>query len=144
MFWSAPRRVFYETTFMVHHKFPANDCKLLFRETSRAITNKEGAVFRILDLGWRHTAQPVIKKNDPPLICHYGRWYVMSWGGPPVLVREMTDILRYSNGVLRFLTTKIRGPQDVYRPRTTFYPVLEPRDRIAPPLIHHTLMNEVR
>mmetsp|Transcript_94984 Transcript_94984/g.307268 ORF Transcript_94984/g.307268 Transcript_94984/m.307268 type:complete len:144 (+) Transcript_94984:229-660(+) len=142
LFRCLPRRSFYETTFSLHHKFPANDCKLLLRETTRTIAEKDGAIFRILDLGWRHTAQPVNKSGVGQF--HYCRWYVMSWGGPPLVVKELNETLKYSTGVLRYMTVKIRGPKDVYRNRSTFYPVLKPSQRIAPPLMHHTAMNEVR
>mmetsp|Transcript_21114 Transcript_21114/g.60314 ORF Transcript_21114/g.60314 Transcript_21114/m.60314 type:complete len:135 (-) Transcript_21114:102-506(-) len=130
--------VFYETTFLVHGRFPANECKLLLREACRAVTDKDGAVFRILDLGWRHTAQPVQKPGLGTF--HYGRWYVMTWGGPPVVANEVNEHLKLNSGILRFMTLKIRKPNDMYKPRHTFYPTMPAYRGLTPPLTHHTPM----
>mmetsp|Transcript_17075 Transcript_17075/g.43936 ORF Transcript_17075/g.43936 Transcript_17075/m.43936 type:complete len:137 (-) Transcript_17075:102-512(-) len=135
--------VFYETTLLIRGNFPANEARLLLRESVRTITDQEGSVFRILDLGWRHTAQPVTKPRVG--VFHYGRWYVMNWGGPPTAVGELKQTFQYNTGVLRFLTQKLRGPNDMYRPRSTYYPVLKPNEAFTPPLSHHTPMrDEVR
>ncbi|CAK0824512.1 unnamed protein product [Prorocentrum cordatum] len=131
--------VFYETTFLLHGKYPAEATRLLIREVTRASPAREGCVFRILDLGWRHTAQPVVKKRVGRFF--YGRWYAMTWAGPPLVRVEMDETMKHNSGVLRHLTEKLRTPKDAYRPRSTFYPTLVPGEKpIAGPLVHHTLM----
>mmetsp|Transcript_28379 Transcript_28379/g.80184 ORF Transcript_28379/g.80184 Transcript_28379/m.80184 type:complete len:139 (-) Transcript_28379:69-485(-) len=131
--------VFYETVFLIHNKFAAHDTQLLIREASRAVTEREGCIFRLLDLGWRYTAQPVRKKRVGTF--HYGRFYSMTWGGPPLVVPELKHTFLHSTGVLRYITTKIRHPKDLYIPRSTFYPTMPPNGSpIAPPLMHHTAM----
>mmetsp|Transcript_92953 Transcript_92953/g.259768 ORF Transcript_92953/g.259768 Transcript_92953/m.259768 type:complete len:133 (-) Transcript_92953:44-442(-) len=127
--------VFYETTFLIHSRFAAPECKLLLKETSRAITEKDGAIFRILDLGWRHTAQPVQKPGLGKF--HYGRWYVLTWGGPPLAVRDIHEQFKLNTGVLRYITEKIRHPGDMYKNRATFYPTLDAGKGLTPPLTHH-------
>mmetsp|Transcript_79408 Transcript_79408/g.233316 ORF Transcript_79408/g.233316 Transcript_79408/m.233316 type:complete len:136 (-) Transcript_79408:88-495(-) len=132
--------VFYETFLLIHSRFSVHDSRLLIREASRAIVEREGAVFRILDLGWRHTAQPVVKKRVGKF--HFGRWYSMAWGGPPVVTLELKEMLQHNTGVLRHVTTKLKWPKDTFAPRSTYYPILQPSDRLTPRLTHHQPMDD--
>mmetsp|Transcript_58819 Transcript_58819/g.156548 ORF Transcript_58819/g.156548 Transcript_58819/m.156548 type:complete len:139 (-) Transcript_58819:199-615(-) len=127
--------VFYESTFLIHGKYAEQASKLLLKECCRIVTNNDGCVLRILDLGWRHTARPVKFKRVGKFF--YGHWYSMTWGAEPTTVRELEAFLNHSTGVARFTTDKIKHSKSLYRPRSTFYPVLDPDERIAPPLTHH-------
>uniref|UniRef100_A0A7S0AKK1 Ribosomal protein S6 n=1 Tax=Pyrodinium bahamense TaxID=73915 RepID=A0A7S0AKK1_9DINO len=130
--------VFYETYLLVHGRFSVHETRLLIREASRAVVERDGAVFRIMDLGWRHTAQPVVKKRVGKF--HFGRWYSMTWGGPPTVTLELRDMFQHNTGVLRHITQKLRFPKDTMFPRSTYYPLLRPDERLTPPMTHHTLM----
>eukprot|EP00930_Biecheleria_cincta_P078090 TRINITY_DN65477_c0_g1_i1.p1 TRINITY_DN65477_c0_g1~~TRINITY_DN65477_c0_g1_i1.p1 ORF type:complete len:135 (-),score=12.09 TRINITY_DN65477_c0_g1_i1:52-456(-) len=132
--------VFYETLLMLHGKFPANESRLLLREASRLIVERDGALFRVLDLGWRHTAQPVRKKAVGHIF--YGRWYSMTWGGPPTVPQELKDIFLHNTGVVRHITLKHSSPHKMYVHRNNFYPILTPSQRFTPPLTHHVPMSE--
>mmetsp|Transcript_9904 Transcript_9904/g.19803 ORF Transcript_9904/g.19803 Transcript_9904/m.19803 type:complete len:136 (+) Transcript_9904:3-410(+) len=132
--------VFYETFLLVHSRFPVHDTRLLIREASRAVVERDGAVFRILDLGWRHTAQPVVKKRVGKF--HFGRWYSMTWGGHPAVTYELKEIFQHNTGVLRHLTQKLQWPKDTLTPRSTYYPILKPGDRLTPSLTHHQPMSQ--
>mmetsp|Transcript_44543 Transcript_44543/g.74070 ORF Transcript_44543/g.74070 Transcript_44543/m.74070 type:complete len:137 (-) Transcript_44543:56-466(-) len=131
--------VFYESTFLLHGKFSPHDTRLLLREAMRSVVDRDGRVLRLLDLGWRHTAQPA-KKRGKVGVYFYGRWYAMTWGGPPKAVRELEATFQHSTGILRHRHEKIRHPFDMYIPRRTFYPTLDPAsgESPAPPLAHHT------
>eukprot|EP00933_Yihiella_yeosuensis_P051185 TRINITY_DN49052_c0_g1_i1.p2 TRINITY_DN49052_c0_g1~~TRINITY_DN49052_c0_g1_i1.p2 ORF type:complete len:139 (-),score=16.25 TRINITY_DN49052_c0_g1_i1:154-570(-) len=134
--------VFYETLLMVHGKFPASETRLLLREASRLIVERDGSLFRILDLGWRHTAQPIRKKGVGHVF--YGRWYSLTWGGPPQVPQELKDTFLHNTGVLRHITLKAQTPKQMYNHRSTFYPVLVPGMKgVAPPMVHHTSMPDV-
>mmetsp|Transcript_46406 Transcript_46406/g.92072 ORF Transcript_46406/g.92072 Transcript_46406/m.92072 type:complete len:134 (+) Transcript_46406:77-478(+) len=130
--------VFYETFLMIHGRFPMSDTRLLFKEVSRCIVEREGAVFRIQDLGWRHTAYPVKKKNVGKF--HYGRWFMLTWGGPPQTSRELREIAHHNTGVIRHLTQRVDRGKDLFSStaRISFYPILTPADRLTAPLSHHT------
>eukprot|EP00747_Dinoflagellata_sp_TGD_P167408 gnl/TRDRNA2_/TRDRNA2_191795_c0_seq1.p1 gnl/TRDRNA2_/TRDRNA2_191795_c0~~gnl/TRDRNA2_/TRDRNA2_191795_c0_seq1.p1 ORF type:complete len:130 (-),score=13.23 gnl/TRDRNA2_/TRDRNA2_191795_c0_seq1:127-516(-) len=124
--------VFYESVFLVHGKYPAHETRLLLREAARAVTERDGCVLRLLDLGWRHTPQPIRQKRVG--IFFYGRWFSMTFGSPPPAVREVQAVFQHNTGVLRHITQKIRHPHDMYMPRSTFYPMLGE----GPKLTHHT------
>ncbi|CAJ1412686.1 unnamed protein product [Effrenium voratum] len=98
--------VFYETFVLIHGKFPASETKLLMRETARVIVERDGALFRILDLGWRHTASSIHKKGIGHIF--YGRWYSLIWGGGPKAKKEVEETLVHNTGVVRQLTVPIK------------------------------------
>eukprot|EP00928_Gymnodinium_smaydae_P055891 TRINITY_DN39361_c0_g1_i1.p2 TRINITY_DN39361_c0_g1~~TRINITY_DN39361_c0_g1_i1.p2 ORF type:complete len:136 (-),score=19.56 TRINITY_DN39361_c0_g1_i1:137-544(-) len=133
--------VFYETTFLIHGKYGARETRLLLREAARSVTEKDGCVLRILDLGWRHTAQPVRQKRVG--LYYYGQWFSMTWGGPPRAVVELQHTFQHNTGVLRHLTERIRNHRALYKPRSSFYPTLPGEETIAGPLGHHTQMKVV-
>eukprot|EP00439_Symbiodinium_sp_Y106_P086275 s326_g32.t1 len=91
--------VFFETLVLVHGRSAAKETKLLMKEASRVIVERDGALFRILDLGWRHTARPLHKKGVGHIF--YGRWYSLIWGGSPKLKREVEDTFVHNTGVVR-------------------------------------------
>mmetsp|Transcript_1766 Transcript_1766/g.3177 ORF Transcript_1766/g.3177 Transcript_1766/m.3177 type:complete len:135 (-) Transcript_1766:34-438(-) len=130
--------VFFETLVMVHGRFPASETKLLMREATRVIVERDGALFRILDLGWRHTAKPLHKKGVGHIF--YGRWYSLIWGGSPKVKREVEDTFVHNTGVVRQLTVPIERPEQMYVPRSTYYPLIKP---LTPPLTHHVPMPDV-
>eukprot|EP00927_Polykrikos_kofoidii_P065402 TRINITY_DN61158_c0_g1_i1.p1 TRINITY_DN61158_c0_g1~~TRINITY_DN61158_c0_g1_i1.p1 ORF type:complete len:157 (+),score=11.50 TRINITY_DN61158_c0_g1_i1:67-471(+) len=132
--------VFYESFMLVHGRYPVLEKRLLLREASRVIVDNDGVVFRIIDLGWRHTAQPVRKKRVG--VFHYGQWFSFTWGGPPSTVQELSTTCLHSTGVLRFKTTRIDGPANL-QTRSTFYPMLVPNDSVAGLMEHHTPMKPV-
>mmetsp|Transcript_81345 Transcript_81345/g.174107 ORF Transcript_81345/g.174107 Transcript_81345/m.174107 type:complete len:137 (-) Transcript_81345:79-489(-) len=135
--------VFYETTLLLHGKYAARETQLLIREAAKVITERDGSVLRILDMGWRHTAQPVLKKRVGYFF--YGRWYCMTWGAHPDAVRDLRDVFQHNTGVLRHITVKIRNPFDMYMPRSTFYPTLQRSSEfMTPPLTHHRPVYEER
>merc|ERR1712232_524326 len=102
---------------------------------------RDGRVFRILDLGWRHTAQPIRKQKIGDFF--YGQWYSMNWGGPPLAVKELQRTFQHSNGILRHMTVRMKNHSDMYKPRNTYYPTLVSNDAIAGTLVHHTHMKTV-
>mmetsp|Transcript_42629 Transcript_42629/g.134177 ORF Transcript_42629/g.134177 Transcript_42629/m.134177 type:complete len:135 (-) Transcript_42629:164-568(-) len=130
--------VFYETVILLHSRFSVHDSRLIIREAARVVVEREGAVFRIMDFGWRYTGQPVIKKGVGKF--HYGRYYSLTWGGPPVVLAELKEIFQHNTGVLRHMTERLRWPKDTLVPRSTYYPILSPDDRLTPPLTHHQPM----
>eukprot|EP00435_Cladocopium_sp_Y103_P060576 s218_g22.t1 len=130
--------VFYETLILIHAKFPPNETKLLMRETARVIVERDGALFRILDLGWRHTAKALWKKEVGHIF--YGRWYSLVWGGGPKAKQEVEETLVHNTGVVRQLTIPISSPHKFYSNRSTYYPLIKP---LTPPLTHHVPMQQV-
>mmetsp|Transcript_59489 Transcript_59489/g.141667 ORF Transcript_59489/g.141667 Transcript_59489/m.141667 type:complete len:139 (-) Transcript_59489:25-441(-) len=126
---------FYESIFLLHGKYTMQETRLLLRETGRIITQREGAIFRILDLGWRHTPRPIRQPRVGWF--YYGRWWSLTWGGPPGVVKELGYTFQHNTGVLRHRTESIRHPWHMYTPRTTFYPKLSPSESPAGARLQH-------
>jgi len=131
--------VFFETHFFVHPLLSSLRRRLLLREVTRVITERDGAVLRIVDLGWRNSAIPIEKPRVG--VFFYGRWYNIVWGGHPSVEAELRTTFRHNTGILRHITEKIKSPQKMYRPRKTFYPML---GSMTPPLTHHIPHRTVR
>ncbi|CAE8649998.1 unnamed protein product [Polarella glacialis] len=125
---------------------PARSTDLSERERTRfdsagASVFYTAPVTRILDLGWRHTAQPIRKKGVGHVF--YGRWYSLTWGGPPSVPQDLKDTFIHSTGVMRHITLKVPAPNKMYNHRSTYYPILSPSQRLTPPLTHHVPMPDV-
>eukprot|EP00929_Paragymnodinium_shiwhaense_P000409 TRINITY_DN100660_c0_g1_i1.p2 TRINITY_DN100660_c0_g1~~TRINITY_DN100660_c0_g1_i1.p2 ORF type:complete len:141 (+),score=10.20 TRINITY_DN100660_c0_g1_i1:73-495(+) len=134
---------FYESLFLLGGKCDPRRTQLILREASRSVVEREGYILRILDLGWRHTAQPVFKRRSGAWVplSHYGHWHSMHWAGPPQAVAELMTTFQHNTGVLRYRTERLRGPNDMYKARDTFYPKFVPNeDQFRGKLEHHTVM----
>ena len=111
--------VLYESFFLISNRMNNARFQSLTKDLAKAITSNEGAVIKLSDYGWRNTAYPIVKPRVGKFFI--GRWFHVVWGGKTSAVKQVGDVLSHNSGVLRLLTTRIKNPEKVYKPRSSFY-----------------------
>ncbi len=94
----------YETVFILHSQITAESRKVLNDRVQKAIESS-GQLIQAQDWGVKSLAYP-IEKQGKGIYCH------IEYQGSSEVVGQVERVLRYDEGVLRYLTVKVEKEQE--------------------------------
>jgi small subunit ribosomal protein S6 len=95
----------YETVFILHSQIAPESRKTLNDRVQKAIESK-GQLLQTQDWGVKNLAYP-IEKQGKGIYCH------LEYQGSSEVVEQVERVLRYDEGVLRYLTVKVAKEQEI-------------------------------